>query len=74
MMPGLLQGQESESGESPVRMNSLPTRAAERAVLQAGATAKDVDLTLVTTCTPDMQFPSSACLIQHKLGAVHAWF
>jgi 3-oxoacyl-[acyl-carrier-protein] synthase-3 len=43
-------------------------------VLQAGATAKDVDLTLVTTCTPDMQFPSSACLIQHKLGAVHAWF
>ena len=36
MMPGLLQGQESASGESPVRMSSLPTRAAERAVLAHG--------------------------------------
>jgi 3-oxoacyl-[acyl-carrier-protein] synthase-3 len=34
----------------------------------AGRTAADVDLIIVATSTPDMVFPSSACLLQAKLG------
>ncbi|MDP2007036.1 MAG: beta-ketoacyl-ACP synthase III [Rubrivivax sp.] len=41
-----------------------------RAALQAAArTADDVDLIIVATSTPDMVFPSTACILQNKLGA-----
>ena len=30
--------------------------------------AKEIDLVIVATITPDMAFPSTACLIQHRLG------
>jgi 3-oxoacyl-[acyl-carrier-protein] synthase-3 len=44
--------------------------AASRAALEAaGRSAADVDLIVVATSTPDMVFPSSACLLQAKLGA-----
>ncbi|MBI5495979.1 MAG: ketoacyl-ACP synthase III [Deltaproteobacteria bacterium] len=44
--------------------------AAARAALQdAGITADEVDLIMVATCTPDMVMPSTACLVQHALGA-----
>ena len=33
----------------------------------------DIDLLIVATITPDMQFPSTACLVQHKLGARNLW-
>ena len=33
----------------------------------------DIDFIVVGTTTPDMMFPSTACLIQHKIGARHAW-
>ena len=43
---------------------------AARAALQAaGRTADDVDLIIVATSTPDMVFPSTACILQNKLGA-----
>ncbi|MDO8419508.1 MAG: beta-ketoacyl-ACP synthase III [Rubrivivax sp.] len=42
---------------------------AARAALQAaGRRADDVDLIIVATSTPDMVFPSTACILQHKLG------
>src|SRR5689334_22877983 len=45
------------------------SREASRHALEAaGKTAGDVDLILVATSTPDMVFPSSACLLQAKLG------
>lgn len=41
-----------------------------RAALQAaGLQASDIDLIIVATSTPDMVFPSTACILQHKLGA-----
>jgi 3-oxoacyl-[acyl-carrier-protein] synthase-3 len=46
---------------------SLP--AAQRALEQAGVDAKDVDLLIVATVTPDMLFPSTAALIADRLGA-----
>lgn len=42
--------------------------AAQRALEMAGVEAKDLDLIIVATSTPDFIFPSTACLIQHKLG------
>ena len=35
----------------------------------AGVTADQIDLIIVATITPDMPFPSTACLVQHKIGA-----
>ncbi|HNV82910.1 MAG TPA: beta-ketoacyl-ACP synthase III [Arenimonas sp.] len=44
--------------------------AAQRAMEAAGVTAADLDLIILGTTTPDFIFPSSACLIQEKLGAL----
>ncbi len=38
-----------------------------------GITAEEVDLIICATVTPDMFFPSTACLIQEKIGAKNAW-
>jgi len=52
--------------------SDLGTKAAERALAAAGLPAADLDLILVATCTGDSPLPSTACLIQHRLGAVRA--
>jgi len=44
--------------------------AAQRALEAAGRTAAEVDLLIVATSTPDMIFPSTACILQRKLGMV----
>ena len=48
--------------------SDLARRAAERAMESAGVTADDIDLIIVATTTPDMVFPSTACILQAKLG------
>ncbi|HWR44019.1 beta-ketoacyl-ACP synthase III [Sporomusa sp.] len=52
--------------------SDLATRAAERALLDAGISAEEIDLIIVGTVTPDMQFPSVACLVQNNIKAVNA--
>ena len=52
--------------------SDLATKAAERAMKMAGITAGEIDLIIVATLTPDMPFPSTACLVQRKLGAARA--
>jgi 3-oxoacyl-[acyl-carrier-protein] synthase-3 len=49
--------------------SDLAAKAAERAMKMAGVTAEQIDLIIVATITPDMPFPATACLVQHKLGA-----
>src|SRR5512142_867478 len=56
-----------------VASSDLGAEAATKAIAQAGLTPQDIDLIVVGTTTPDMFFPSTACLIQHKIGASHAW-
>ncbi|EPZ38699.1 beta-ketoacyl-ACP synthase III [Anoxybacillus ayderensis] len=46
--------------------------AAKRALDNAGISPEQIDLILVATVTPDRPFPSVACMLQEKLGAVHA--
>ncbi|HWD94068.1 MAG TPA: beta-ketoacyl-ACP synthase III [Verrucomicrobiae bacterium] len=52
--------------------SDLGAEAARRAMKMAGITAEQIDLIIVATITPDMPFPSTACLVQHKLGANRA--
>lgn len=53
--------------------SDLSAKAAERCLADRGIGADEVDLIIVATVTPDMMFPSTACLVQHKIGAVNAW-
>ncbi len=47
----------------------LAFHAATRALEAAGLAAADIELIIVGTTTPDLLFPSTACLVQHRLGA-----
>ena len=49
--------------------SDLALEAAKNALQAAGVQAKDIDLIIVATSTPDMVFPSTACILQNKLGA-----
>ena len=46
----------------------MATAAAEQAITAAGIDRHEIDLLIVATMTPDMQFPSTACLVQSQLG------
>ena len=48
--------------------SDMAVNAARNAIADAQLTAQDIDLVIVTTVTPDMLFPSTACLLQAKLG------
>ena len=48
--------------------SDLGLEAAKNALQAAGLQASDIDLIIVATSTPDMIFPSVACILQHKLG------
>ncbi|SVD73926.1 uncharacterized protein METZ01_LOCUS426780, partial [marine metagenome] len=48
--------------------SDLATAAANKALENAGLCPADIDLLIVATITPDMPFPSTACLVQSKLG------
>ena len=56
-----------------VATSDLAAEAARKALAQRGMDASDLDAILVGTVTPDMLFPSTACLVQHKLGAKGVW-
>lgn len=53
--------------------SSLGLMAARQALEMAHKTEKDIDQILYATCTPDTLVPSTACWLQHKIGASQAW-
>lgn len=55
--------------EPDVCSSDLALHACRSALQAAGVAAQDIDLIIVATSTPDMVFPSTACILQNKLGA-----
>ena len=53
--------------------SDIGAAAAKRLCEKRGLDPAELDLIIVATVTPDMFFPSSACLVQTKLGAKKAW-
>lgn len=56
-----------------VATSDLATCAAKAVLANRGIEASEIDAILVCTVTPDMLFPSTACIVQHNLGASKAW-
>ncbi|NQV30373.1 MAG: ketoacyl-ACP synthase III [Candidatus Marinimicrobia bacterium] len=53
--------------------SDMSVQAVNKLLLETGTKAEDIDAIIVATVTPDMLFPSTAALIQHKIGATKAW-
>lgn len=66
---GIVERHVAAPGEST---SVLATRAAARALAQAGVAPAEVDLVILATCTPDRPFPATACTVQANLGIPHA--
>lgn len=64
---------ERHIADASIATSDMAIEAAKLALAERGTTAEDVDAILLCTVTPDHMFPSTACIIQHKLGARHAW-
>ena len=56
-----------------IATSDLALEAAKNALAERGINASDLDAIIVATVTPDMLFPCTACLVQHKLGANEVW-
>ena len=56
-----------------VATSDLAVAASRKVLQQRGLSPTDIELIIVGTVTPDMLFPSTACVVQEKLGAKGAW-
>jgi 3-oxoacyl-[acyl-carrier-protein] synthase III len=56
-----------------IATSDLAVEAAKKALARRGILPTDIEAIIVGTVTPDMFFPSTACLVQDKLGAKGAW-
>jgi 3-oxoacyl-[acyl-carrier-protein] synthase-3 len=59
--------------EKGVATSDLAVPAALAAIKEAGLTVDDIGFIVVGTTTPDTIFPSTACVVQAKLGMTHSW-
>src|SRR5438132_1110494 len=67
---GIRERRFAEKGQAT---SDLGAAAAKRLCEKSGLDPMEIDLIIVATVTPDMFFPSSACLVQTKIGAKKAW-
>jgi 3-oxoacyl-[acyl-carrier-protein] synthase III len=56
-----------------IATSDMAVAAAREALCQRGISAAELDVIIVCTVTPDMMFPSTACLVQNQLGAPKVW-
>ena len=59
--------------EKGVGVSDMGAIAARQCLERRGIAPTDVEVIIVATVTPDMLVPATACLVQDKLGAKHAW-
>jgi len=64
---------ERHVADEGVATSHLATAAAQELLEQTHTRPEEIDAIIVATVTPDMQFPATACLVQNRLGASHAW-
>ncbi|MGC8759442.1 MAG: beta-ketoacyl-ACP synthase III [Bryobacteraceae bacterium] len=64
---------ERHIADPEIATSDMAIEAARAALANRGTTAEDVDAILLCTVTPDHMFPSTACIVQHKLGVKRAW-
>lgn len=64
---------ERHIADKSIATSDMAIAAARLALANRGIAPTELDAILVCTVTPDMLFPSTACLVQHGLGAVGAW-
>lgn len=64
---------ERHIADPEIATSDMAIEAARAALAQRGTTAEDVDAIILCTVTPDHMFPSTACIVQHKLGVKRAW-
>jgi len=64
---------ERHIADPEIATSDMAVEAARCALLQRGIDASELNAIIVCTVTPDMFFPSTACLVQNRLGARGAW-
>ncbi|HUO34617.1 MAG TPA: beta-ketoacyl-ACP synthase III [Candidatus Acidoferrum sp.] len=67
---GILERHYADPG---VASSDLGAEAAKKLLAAKGVSPDEIGLIVTATVTPDMLFPATACLVQRKLGASHAW-
>jgi 3-oxoacyl-[acyl-carrier-protein] synthase-3 len=70
---GIAERRHSQPGNADEHNSSLGLKASLKALEMAGKTPDDIDQIIYATLSPDMLIPSTACWLQHKLGAKRAW-
>ena len=64
---------ERHLAETGTATSDLAAEAARRCLADRGLSPDEVEVIIVATVSPDMPFPATACLVQDKIGAHHAW-
>jgi len=64
---------ERHYAEPGVGASHLGAEAAQRLLREKQISPDEIEMIIVATVTPDMMFPATACLIQDRIGATHAW-
>ena len=70
---GILERRISDLKNPAEQNSSLGFSAAQKALEMAGRSPEDIDQIIYATCSPDTLIPSTACWLQHKIGANNAW-
>ena len=70
---GIRERRFSNLDNSDEQNSSLGMAAATKALKMAGKAPEDIDQIIYATCSPDTLIPSTACWLQHKIGAPQAW-
>ena len=70
---GIAERRYADTTDEKMPNAALATEAAQKALQMAGKSAEDLDQIILGTCSPDTLLPSTACRLQHKLGAHRAW-